>query len=116
MEQRKFVRTDFNVSGELVTDKGSYPFRLLNISLKGALIQMDQKPEEHKEAKLLIHLHNSDITIKTDALLIRKNDENYGYKFSLIDEDSMIHLRRLLELNTAQPDEISRELGFLMEE
>jgi hypothetical protein len=41
---------------------------------------------------------------------------NYvGFRFELIDAESMAHLRRLLELNTGQADEIGHELSFLSE-
>ena len=118
MKKRKFSRTDFNIAGVVVFGQKEIPFNLENISLKGALI----KPAETEslilggEALLKIKLEHSNITLTVAAKLMHREGDYLGFRFKEIDVDSMIHLRRLMELNTANTARIEEELGFLAEE
>ena len=117
MKERIFSRTEFNVGGMLVFGKKEIPFNLENISLKGALI----KPEDTEslllggEALLKVKLEHSDVTLTIAAKLVHQEGDYLGFRFKEIDVDSMIHLRRLMELNTASVSRIEEELGFLAE-
>ena len=117
MKKRKFIRTDFNIAGVVVSDQKEISFNLENISLKGALI----RPVEAEslllggEALLKIKLEHSDIILTVAAKLVHREGDYLGFRFKEIDVDSMIHLRRLMELNTANAARIEEELGFLAE-
>ena len=118
MKKRKFIRTDFNIAGVVVSDQKEISFNLENISLKGALI----RPAEAEslllggEALLKINLEHSDIILTVAAKLVHREGDYLGFRFKEIDVDSMIHLRRLMELNTANAARIEEELGFLAED
>lgn len=110
------MRTDFYVNG-FFNDKGeTVSFKVVNLSLKGALINLDDDLilSLNKEIDISILLTHSDVKINARAKVVHICDKScYGLKFSSIDLDSMIHLRRLLELNTIPEGEIERELSFL---
>lgn len=112
---RRFERTDFRVRGLLTCGDDECPINVINISLKGILISPDREtdPEIGKTYPLKISLPHSDIGIFTEARLMHKKDGQYGFRFDTIEADSMIHLRRLLELNSSSGDEIQNELSFL---
>ncbi len=100
----------FNEAGKTMT------FKVVNLSLKGALIHPDEELilQLNKELEISILLTHSDVKIHAQCHVVHISTEGlYGLKFDTIDLDSMIHLRRLLELNTIPEGEIERELSFL---
>jgi c-di-GMP-binding flagellar brake protein YcgR len=115
--RRKFYRTDFHVKGAYKTADKNHELILVNISLKGAMVCFDNDPVLTPELSgvLEIYLPNSQIVLKIEnASLIRKTEDNeYAFKFNEIDPESMIHLRRLLELNSVYEGEIEKELNYL---
>lgn len=111
---RKFYRADFKTHGNIVIDSEKIPFELCNISLKGILLIADSDKLQKGEAyELRIKLASSEIEIITTSVLVHDEGEKKGFFFREIDIDSMIHLRRLLELNTPNEGEIEKELSFL---
>jgi len=118
-DARKFLRTSFGVKGVISKQNKTYDFELINLSLKGALIHCPDSAEleMHQKLDMSIHLNNSEIEIRVECMIVhremRENEEFQGCKFISIDPESMIHLRRLLELNTTPEGEIEKELTFL---
>jgi hypothetical protein len=114
--ERKFMRTDFYVNGFFNDNGKTISFKVLNLSLKGALIHLDEEyllPMD-KVLDISILLTHSDVKINARARVVHLCDKDcFGLKYESIDLDSMIHLRRLLELNTIPEGEIERELSFL---
>lgn len=86
---------------------------LLDISLKGALVAFDRdvEPVSGEECTLSVYLNSSDIVLSFDSAVVHFHDNKTGLKFTSFDIDSMIHLRSLLELNTADPDQVRSELA-----
>ncbi len=114
-DNRKFYRADFKTHGYInLEDKTQLSFKILNISLKGLLVESDAESLKMEESyDLRIKLASTDIEIKTIAMLVHREGGKLGFYFNEIDLDSMIHLRRLLELNTPNEGEIEKELAFL---
>ncbi|MDC7219742.1 MAG: PilZ domain-containing protein [Spirochaetales bacterium] len=114
--ERKFMRTDFYVNGYFNEAGETITFKVVNLSLKGALIHLDEEMalQKNQTMDLSILLTHSDVKINARGNVVHIcQDGSYGIKFESIDLDSMIHLRRLLELNTVPEGEIERELNFL---
>jgi c-di-GMP-binding flagellar brake protein YcgR len=114
--ERKFMRTDFYVNGYFNEAGETVTFKVVNLSLKGALVHLDDgktiQKDQHMDVSIL--LTHSDVKINARCHVVHIcSDGSYGLKFETIDLDSMIHLRRLLELNTVPEGEIERELSFL---
>jgi len=114
-EHRKFYRADFKTHGYILLEDGEQiPFILKNISLKGILVSLeDERLKKGDSYNLRIKLMSSDIEIDTTSVLVHEDNGEKGFFFREIDLDSMIHLRRLLELNTPNEGEIEKELSFL---
>lgn len=113
--KRRFERADFHVEGSIVSEGVEIPFQLENISLKGILITVDEGIvfDRYTPYDIVIRLPNSAVSITARARLLHERDGQRGFRFDSIDPESMIHLRRLLELNISMEDEIERELPFL---
>lgn len=115
-EHRLFKRVRFAVKIDIEISGKSYEATLVDISLKGALVTFPHElhPETGLPCQLTIHLDESDIRLIFSGEVIHTHGNLTGIKFTMIDLDSMIHLRRLLELNTANPDEVRNELESLI--
>ena len=114
--ERNFMRTDFYVNGYFNEEGKTISFKVLNLSLKGSLINLDEELVLNmgKEIDISILLNHSDVKINVNSRVVHLSEKGcYGLRFESIDLDSMIHLRRLLELNTIPEGEIERELSFL---
>jgi PilZ domain-containing protein len=115
-EHRLFHRIKFVVKTDVEINGTSCEAVLVDISLKGALVAFPQEihPEMGLPCQLTIHLNNSDIKLPFAGEVIHTHENLTGIKFTRVDIDSMIHLRRLLELNTADPDQVRSELFSLI--
>jgi hypothetical protein len=114
-EKRRFKRTDFETGGTLWVRDISMPFTLIDVSLKGALIN-PREPEQIATGELAtihIQLPQGDVAIRTQGTCVHREYNYLGFRFTVIDADSMVHLRRLLELNLGDAAEVEHELSFL---
>lgn len=124
MNSRKFTRVGFARNGFLTAFGVRYRVRILNIALKGVLLELDEEdPQILKEPQItdepvefFFPLIEKEIEIRASAKIVHILKNQVGLQFIVIDALSMIHLRRLLELNTANPSLIASELPFLKED
>ena len=114
-ERRRFVRVKFLAEVEIVYFDNSYKAELLDLSLKGALIHPKSEIPMGlgNTCDLKIGLAAKDLTLEFKVELVHLNADKFGLKFLSQDLDTMIHLRRLLELNVCDHDRITEELAFL---
>jgi len=114
-DRRRFVRIEFHARTELSQGPYIWPVKLLDLSLKGLLIEKPEPwlgdPEAPFEAD--IHLSN-DVEVKMEVRLMHDDHGHLGFVCEHIDLDSIAHLRRLVELNLADHDELERELAALI--
>lgn len=114
-EQRHFHRIRFDVKAEIDLNGTVTETTLVDISLKGALVECPPgfTPELGSHCRLTIHLSNSDVIFSFDGEVVHLNDSLAGIKITLIDIDSMIHLRRLVTLNSENSEQVRSELNAL---
>lgn len=115
-EHRHFHRIKFVVQADFELNGTSLPTSLVDISLKGALVALPAGTSAAlgSPCRLTLHLSSADVQLPFTGEIIHINDGLAGIKFTRIDIDTMIHLRRLLELNSANPEQIRRELHELI--
>ena len=116
-EKRRFSRITFVVNSFIEAGGTTIEVNLLDISLKGALIEIGDNVAIQKgdTLQLTTHLGESEIILQFKAEVIHRDESRAGLKFIETDLDTMIHLRSLIEARTMDPDKIRDELGFLME-
>ena len=121
-DRRHHSRIAFHTSAHLVLGNRRIEVKVLDVSLKGALVQIpDAEPGLEADAN-----QDCQLSISLDD---RKNDQismetrvahSHGYRLGLlcrsIDLDSVTHLRRLVELNLGDPNLLERELSALIAE
>jgi len=91
-----------------------YNCQIEDISLKGLLIIVPDVVEPVLDDIYCITLVLSkDATIEMQAKISYANDGHWGLHWENIDIECFTHLRKLLELNTQEPELVHRELSEL---
>lgn len=114
-ERRKFSRILFDAHVELAQGEFHWRATLLDISLKGLLIQQTLPREVAKNDPILVKILLSDNTsIAMSVVVAHQHHNQTGLMCTSIDIDSVSHLRRLIELNLGSTMEAERELSELI--
>jgi hypothetical protein len=112
---RLFSRVPFSAAVTLHLPGQSLEVTLLDIALKGALVQTDV-PENlriNDPCRLLLPLAGAGEAIEMAGKVAHLEGCNVGLRCELIELASLTLLRRLLELNTGDADLMDRELSQL---
>lgn len=122
-EQRRFRRVDFVDAVQVVSDdvegnhEASWEAQCIDISMRGMLLEVPDKfPLEVGmpfEVRLIL---SEDVMIEMPCTLVHIEGHQAGFRAEMMSLDSLTNLRRLLELNLADKNEIERELGALIEQ
>lgn len=116
-EKRHFSRIPFFADARLETGHASHPCRLLDIALKGALLEIVQ-PEIHPigtPCRLILPLdERGEQRIVMEGNIIHREAQRVGIECRHIDVDSLGRLRRLVEFNLGSDDFLERELHELL--
>jgi hypothetical protein len=115
-DRRRFRRIAFDAKTELRQNGHEWPVQLVDVSLKGLLVL---RPDDWKGNKALpfdvdIRL-DPKAHIKMQVRLTHDEQGQLGFVCQYIDLDSISHLRRLIELNLGDEEELHRELAALLE-
>ena len=112
---RLFSRVPFSAAVTLHLPGKTLEVTLLDIALKGALVQTDVPEDIQLQApcRLLLPLSNDGETIEMAGTVAHLKDCHVGLRCEHIDVASLTLLRRLLELNTGDADLMDRELSQL---
>ena len=114
---RRFSRVPFNTETLLSSGQQCLQCRLLDISIKGALIETpaEMRFELGQSTQLEVNLDHSGIAITMDMRVAHVTGNHIGLKCEKIDSESIAHLRRLVELNLGDAELVNRELMQLGE-
>lgn len=115
-ERRRFKRVAFDAKTQISQGDRSWSVKLIDLSLRGALIQRpdhwDVDPRKHFQ----INIHLTDlIEVRMDAELRHEEHGHLGFACLHIGLEDIGHLRRIIELNLGDMEELERELGALVE-
>ncbi len=113
-DKRRFTRVPFDADVVLHHDGKAWPTDLIDISLKGLLVNI---PGEFALAAgdncLADIILNEEVSIEMACVLAHRTGNRCGLRIERIDMESLSHLRRLLELTLGDPDLLDRELSGL---
>ncbi|RON86964.1 PilZ domain-containing protein [Pseudomonas fluorescens] len=114
--RRRFKRIAFDARTELSQGEYIWPVNLIDLSLKGLLIERPEPWLGDREKDFFVHIHLSkDVDIEMDVHLAHEENGQLGFVCRHISLESIQRLRRLIELNLADEAELERELGALIE-
>ena len=117
MEKRRFTRIPFNATAHLASSDGSWFSKLVEVSLKGALITApkDWQAELGEHFLLEIRLDNSDVVISMEVAVAHIDADHIGLNCINIGLESISHLRRLIDFNLGNEEMLDRELHHLID-
>ena len=115
-ERRRFRRIAFDATAELRQNGSEWPVKLVDLSLKGLLVERPDNWKGNKALPFEVDIRLDQKThIKMQARLTHEDPGQLGFVCKHIDLDSISHLRRFVELNLGDEQEMERELGALLE-
>ena len=115
-DRRRFKRIAFDARTDLSQGEFTWPVKLIDLSLKGVLIERPDPWLGNPQQDFLVDIHLSeDVNITMDAQLAHNDQGQLGFVCLHIGLESIERLRRLIELNLADEVELERELGALIE-
>lgn len=113
--RRRFKRIAFDARTELSQGQFIWPVKLIDLSLKGLLIERPEPWLGNAEQDFFVDIHLSDdVDIQMDVHLAHEDQGQLGFVCRHIGLESIQRLRRLIELNLADEAELERELGALI--
>lgn len=115
-EKRQFNRIAFDAPVTLHDDKNQWGSKLIDISLKGALITKPDNwnQENNNSLNLTIQLDENDLVIDMEVSLAHSDDKQLGFKCENIGLDSITTLRRLVELNLGDETLLERDISNMI--
>ncbi|HEF4762327.1 TPA: PilZ domain-containing protein [Pseudomonas putida] len=115
-DRRRFKRIAFDARTELSQGEFTWPVKLIDLSLKGLLIERPEPWLGDPNQDFFVDIHLSeDIDIEMDVQLTHEDHGQLGFVCRHISLESIERLRRLIEFNLGDPQELERELGALIE-
>ncbi|MCL2345905.1 MAG: PilZ domain-containing protein [Desulfobulbus sp.] len=113
--RRQFSRISFQAEASLFLGNDEYPVGVIDLSLKGALIQPRGSLYITVGSAGVLNIPlDAEDNIRMEVTVIHHQGQYYGLSCRKIDLDSVIHLRRLVALNLGNENLLEREIGLLV--
>lgn len=114
-EKRQFTRIVFDADATLSNEQGSWDTQVIDISLKGALVDVpaDADIQTDSHVKLTLTLSDATTHIYMQGRVSHYAGDRLGIACEHMDVESVSHLRRLVELNIGDDTLLERELEAL---
>lgn len=114
-ERRQFWRAAFHSPVRVTVHDGTTYARLIDISLKGALLEVagSWRGALGDECQLRLDLAPGTV-ITMWTTVVHVDNHSVGLRCDSIDLDSITHLRRLVELNSGDSQLLERELAAMV--
>jgi len=113
--RRQFTRILFSTAAQLTVENKTYPVSIHDVSLNGALITaVDSTISlKGKLGTLNFSLSGDNSSVTMHIAVVHEHDDETGLQCNAIDIDSVTHLRRLVELNLGNSEQLDKELSQL---
>ncbi|HEY5762577.1 MAG TPA: PilZ domain-containing protein [Rhodocyclaceae bacterium] len=113
-QRRHFSRIHFQSRATLSGEGRSLPCTLIDLSLRGALVDCADAGHSISDQVLLDLDLDGSHHIRIEGEVSHRQGDRIGISCTGIDIDSMTHLRRIVELNTGDGALLNRELAALL--
>lgn len=112
MSTRKFSRVGFHVIANITHGGRSFNGQVSNLSMKGMLLETDEKLPLNEVVDINISLPGTDpvIEIAFTGRTCRQTDKDIAFRFEMIDIDSYTHLRNIIAYNMADAEKVMDEI------
>lgn len=114
MDKRRFHRLSFDSPVRLVGSTTHWQSKLIDVSLKGALIERPEHWDGTSGERFVLEILLSVGTvIKMNVVVVHFNKQQIGFRCDHIDIESASHLKRLVAVNLNDVTLLERELTAL---
>lgn len=115
-ERRHFNRVSFKAPAKFYVNNDELECRVIDLSLHGALIQVDQMAsfKADSDYRIDIPLGEAGEHIAINLKLMHQEGDKLGLMCQQIDVDSITHLKKLVELNMGDSELLNREFKELI--
>jgi hypothetical protein len=115
-ERRRFSRITFHRPAELEVDGRTVACEVSDLSLRGALVEAPVAfaARAGDRCALTVRLDAGVAEIRMLGEVVHREGAQVGIRCVEIDLDSIMHLRRLVELNLGDEEALHRELSALV--
>lgn len=112
---RHYSRIPFDANVTLHVNDRELTVHLIDIALKGALVESAEAPALvlHQKCHLVLTLTQGGDAISMAGHIAHLEGSHVGVECLEIDISSLTLLRRLIELNTGDSDRINKELSLM---
>lgn len=120
-ERRQFSRIHFQSSCSLIFNNTvadpDLTASLVDISFNGALlaISLEAPNLDRQPVEMQLSLEGSDVELLLKGTVCHQQQQLLGIQFTKIDIETMAHLKRLIELNSGDSENMHREFAQLIE-
>lgn len=116
LERRRFTRIPLFKDVTLYSGMEALPSQLLDLSLKGVLLKCPEnhQPKQGDIYRLSIPVENASAIIM-NIQVMHLNEETFGAEWTQIDMDSFAVLKRTIELNTKEEQNLRDDIKTLAE-
>ena len=113
-ERRRFQRLALDGSARLYATGGYWDTQLIDMSLKGVLVVRPPgcDPEPGTRFRMDLRVHDA-VVISMGVEAARVEPQRIALAWDRIDLDSLARMKRVIELNVAEPALLNRELAGL---
>jgi hypothetical protein len=113
-DQRHFQRIFYAAEAVLSDNNYSIPCKVVDLSLKGCLLDFEMPwPGNHESSYELVLKLSDEVAINMVVKFAHGAGSQVGFKCDHIDIDSITSLRRLVELNLGDNEMLERDLQAL---
>jgi len=115
-ERRRFTRIPFNRNVILYSGMEALSSSIVDISLKGVLLNCPEnyQPQAGDLYRLSIPMDGS-AAIIMNIVVIHINETTFGAEWTQIDMDSFANLKRTIELNVKEKENMRKDIKTLAE-
>jgi hypothetical protein len=113
-ERRHFTRIAIDTIANIRCGAGQMQTRLLDVSLKGALLERPDGYSGQSGDQCELELILGEATVSMQGSIVHSEADHIGFRCAHIDLESISHLKRLVELNLGDEAALERELHELV--
>ncbi|MGJ8692137.1 MAG: PilZ domain-containing protein [Thalassotalea sp.] len=113
--RRQFTRILFSIKAKLEVEDNFYPVTIHDISLNGALVTSPDTNDAlaRKLGVLTFQFEGGSEEITMHIAVVHAQGNEMGLRVNAIDIDSISQLRRMVELNLGDAEQLNKELSQL---
>ncbi len=111
MEKRKTSRILFDAEATVKAGETEIRGKIDNLSMKGMFLNTREVLPDHDQLRITILLSGSSsaLTISLKGRAVRRENTGIAVEFSEMDLDSFMHLKKVVQYNSDNADEIVEE-------